>query len=68
MLFGPHSAVCKLDGMKATAILQQLDERDIRERIDEIDRERDALMVLLRAAMRKGKEPKQRDRQEGSES
>lgn len=45
--------------MNATAILQQLDEREIRERLDDIDRERDALMVLLRAAKRNGK-PKSR--------
>jgi len=44
--------------MNATAILEELDEREIRERLDDIDRERDALMVLLRAAMRK--QPKSR--------
>jgi len=43
--------------MDATTILQQLDEREIRQRLDDIDRERDALMVLLRAAMRKRKPP-----------
>lgn len=44
--------------MNATAILQQLNEREIRERLDDIDRERDALMVLLRAAMRQGQPSK----------
>jgi hypothetical protein len=34
------------------ALLRQLDPDTIRERIDALDRERAALMVLLRAAMR----------------
>jgi hypothetical protein len=34
----------------ASDILAQLDPREIRERLDELDRERQALMTLLRAA------------------
>jgi hypothetical protein len=36
-------------------LLRDLDEISIRERIDAIDREREALMVLLRAAVRGGR-------------
>jgi hypothetical protein len=36
--------------------MQQLDAQRIRERIDAIDRERDALLVLLRAAQRYARE------------
>jgi hypothetical protein len=58
LLFSPLPCCSYLDGMvNATAILKQLDEREIRERIDDIDRERDALMVLLRAARRNSKKP-----------
>ena len=35
-----------------TELVRQLDARLIRERIDALDRERQALMVLLRAALR----------------
>lgn len=42
--------------MSSTEILQQLDEDELRERLDDICHERDALMVLIRAARRNKKE------------
>ena len=41
--------------MNATAILQQLDERTLRERLNEIDAESQAIRVLLRSARAKAR-------------
>lgn len=48
--------------MDATAILDSLDADKIRERISEIERERESLIVLLRAANRRGKKKSQPQR------
>ena len=42
-------------GMNATAIIQQLDERKLRERLDEIESESQAIRVLLRSARAKAR-------------
>jgi hypothetical protein len=53
--------------MKADELLQQLDVGQIRERLADIDRERKALMTLLRAARQRERRQASDQRREGDE-
>jgi hypothetical protein len=46
----------------ATELVRNLDSKAIRERLDELDREREALLILMRAAVRAEKDGVSRGR------
>jgi len=51
--------------MNATALLKQLDEQKLRERLDAIEAEKKALVVLLRSARAKARAEQARLKKEG---
>jgi hypothetical protein len=53
---------CPNDPLK---LIRQLDSENIRRQLNDLDRERQALLVLLRAAQRARKEVHQQRRREG---